>query len=61
MRTLRTFIRSLRDLPRGASADGRSIGLGLDAAMRAHRARGAEAEPLRRSRPPAGGRPFTRA
>ncbi|OZM84186.1 hypothetical protein [Pseudonocardia sp. MH-G8] len=43
MRTLRNFIRSLADLPRGSSADGRSIGLGLDAAMRAQRARGAEA------------------
>ncbi|MHA6628247.1 hypothetical protein ACU61A_22645 [Pseudonocardia sichuanensis] len=46
MRTLRNFIRSLADLPRGASADGRSIGLGLDAAMRAQRARGADAAPV---------------
>jgi hypothetical protein len=62
MRTLRNFVRSLADLPRGASADGRSIGLGLDAALRAQRARGAEAEPLTtRTRPATGDRPFTRA
>jgi hypothetical protein len=46
MRTLRNIIRSLADLPRGSSADGRSIGLGLDAAMRAQRARGADARPV---------------
>jgi hypothetical protein len=62
MRTLRNFFRSLADLPRGASADGRSIGLGLDAALRAQRARGAEAQPLTtRTRPVAEDRPFTRA
>ena len=62
MRTLRNFIRSLADLPRGAAADGRSIGIGLDAAMRAQRARGAEARPLRsRVRPSTDERPFTRA
>jgi hypothetical protein len=63
MRTLRNFIRSLKDLPRGSSADGRSIGLGLDAAMRAQRARGAEAEPLTTRTRPADteDRPFTRA
>lgn len=62
MRTLRKFIRSLTDLPRGSSADGRSIGLGLDAALRAHRARGAEAEPLRaQARPAAEDRPYTPA
>ena len=78
MRTLRNFIRSLADLPRGASADEiswqadasdqlalstfarRSIGLGLDAALRAQRARGAEAAPLR-TRPTTDDRPFTRA
>jgi hypothetical protein len=42
MRTLRKFIQSLADLPHGSSADGRSIGLGLDAALQAQRARGAE-------------------
>jgi len=42
MRTLRNFIRSLADLPRGSSADGRPIGLGLDAALRAQRARGGD-------------------
>jgi hypothetical protein len=46
MRTLRNIIRSLADLPRGSSADGRSIGLGLDAAMRAQRARGADDRPI---------------
>jgi hypothetical protein len=46
MRTLRNMIRSLADLPRGSSADGRSIGLGLDAALRAQRARGADARPM---------------
>jgi hypothetical protein len=62
MRTLRKFIRSLADLPRGSSADGRSIGLGLDAALRAQRARGAEAMPLTtRTRPATEDRPFTRA
>ena len=43
MRTLRNIIRSLADLPRGSSADGRPIGLGLDAALRAQRANGADA------------------
>lgn len=62
MRTLRNFIRSLADLPRGSSADGRAIGLGLDAALKAQRARGAEAAPLRtRTSPATEDRPFTRA
>ncbi len=62
MRTLRKFIRSLADLPRGSSADGRSIGLGLDAALRAQRARGAEVAPLRTpARPVTEDRPYTRA
>jgi hypothetical protein len=62
MRTLRKFFRSLADLPSGSSADGRSIGLGLDAAMRAQRARGAEAEPLTtRTGQVVEERPFTRA
>lgn len=60
MRTLRNFIRSLADLPRGSSADGRSIGLGLDAALRAQRARGAEAMPLR-TRSATEDRPYTPA
>jgi hypothetical protein len=42
MRTLRTIMRYLADLPRGFSADGRPIGLGLDAALKAQRARGAD-------------------
>ena len=58
MRTLRNFIRSLADLPRGSSADGRSIGLGLDAALLAQRARGAEdAPPTTRIRPVTDDRP----
>jgi hypothetical protein len=62
MRTLRNFIRSLADLPSGSPADGRRIGLGLDAALKAQRARGAEAGPLTtRTRPAADDRPFTRA
>jgi hypothetical protein len=62
MRTLRNFIRSLADLPRGSSADGRSIGLGLDAALGALRARGAESEPLTTQvRPAADDRPYSRA
>ena len=65
MRTLRKFIRSVADLPRGSSADGRSIGLGLDAALRAQRARGAEAtritsQPITR-RPATEDRPYTTA
>lgn len=45
MPTLRSFIRSLVDLPRGFSADGRPIGVGLDTALRAQRARGADGLP----------------
>ena len=60
MRTLRKFIRSLADLPRGSSADGRGIGLGLDVALRAQRARGAEATPST-SRPVTEDRPYTTA
>ena len=48
MRTLRNIVESLSRLPIGASADGRAIGLGLDAALQAQRARGVDAQPLRR-------------
>ena len=63
MRTLRNIIRSLKDLPRGSSADGRSIGLGLDAALRAHRAQGADARPVGRPVRPTSveDRPYSRA
>jgi hypothetical protein len=63
MRTLRNFIRSLADLPRGSSADGRSIGLGLDAALRAQRARGADGTPVSAPARPARtkDRPFSAA
>ncbi|WP_028927408.1 hypothetical protein [Pseudonocardia acaciae] len=42
MSKFRSVLSALRRLPRGASADGRSIGLGLAAALDAQRARGAE-------------------
>lgn len=51
MRTLRNIVESLSRLPMGASADGRPIGLGLDAALQAQRARGADAQPLQPRRP----------
>ena len=61
MRTLRNFIRSLADLPRGSSADGGRIGVALDAALRAQRAHGAEATPLRStSAPTSGDQDYTR-
>jgi hypothetical protein len=46
MRTLRSYIRSLSTMPRGFNADGRALGLGLDAALRLQRAHGAEIQPL---------------
>jgi hypothetical protein len=45
MPKFRNIIRSLMDLPRGFSADGRPIGVGLDAALKAQRARGADGLP----------------
>lgn len=42
MSKFRSALSALRRVPRGASADGRSIGLGLAAALDAQRARGAE-------------------
>jgi hypothetical protein len=42
MRTLRNIIRSLTSRPLGFSADGRPLGLGLDVALQAQRARGAD-------------------
>jgi hypothetical protein len=61
MRTLRNIVRSLVDLPRGFSADGRAIGLGLDAAMKAQRAAGADVQELRPNRRPTVEVPHTRA
>ena len=53
MRTFRTIVQSLVDMPRGFSADGRAIGLGLDAALKAQRAKGADVQQLRPARPAA--------
>ena len=63
MPTLRNIIRSLVDLPRGFSADGRPIGLGLDAALRAQRARGGDGLPGDPPARPASAedRPYSRA
>jgi hypothetical protein len=44
MRTFRSVVQSLVKLPRGFTADGRPIGLGLDAALQAQRARGGDAD-----------------
>jgi hypothetical protein len=55
MPTFRSIIAHLTDLPRGFSADGRAIGLGLDAALKAQRATGADVRTIR----PAGSRPVT--
>lgn len=54
MNTFRNIIRYLVDVPRGFSADGRSIGLGLDAAMAAQRRTGADVHDIRPARRPAG-------
>jgi hypothetical protein len=61
MRTLRNIARSLADMPRGFSADGRAIGLGLDAALKAQRAAGADVQELRPRRRPTVEVPETRA
>lgn len=61
MRTLRNIVESLAKMPRGFSADGRPIGLGLDAALKAQRARGADVQPLKPRRPVWTEGPFTRA
>jgi hypothetical protein len=52
MRTLRNIVRSLADMPRGFSADGRAIGLSLDAALAAQRAKGADVHTIRPARRP---------
>lgn len=51
MRTLRKIAQALSTMPRGFNADGRALGLGLDAALHAQRSRGADVEPLRPSMP----------
>ena len=61
MRTLRNFIRTLAVQRLGSPADGGRIGVGLDAALRTHRARGAEGRPLTTRQPARDERPFTRA
>lgn len=43
MRTLRDILRSLNRMPRGYSADGRMLGLGLASAMQAQQADGDDA------------------
>ena len=47
MRTFRTIVQYLSDMPRGFSADGRALGLGLDAALKAQRATGADVHSIR--------------
>jgi hypothetical protein len=55
MRTLRELVHSLSTMPRGFNADGRTLGLGLAAALQAQRARGADGQPIRTSTRPAQG------
>jgi hypothetical protein len=52
MRTLRTVVQYLTNMPRGFSADGRALGIGLDAALQAQRAHGADVQQIRPSRRP---------
>jgi hypothetical protein len=61
MRSLHEIVRSLVDLPRGFSADGRPIGLGLDAALKAQRAIGADVQQAGPDRRPAAELTDTRA
>jgi len=62
MRTLRNIIQSMADMPRGFNADGRALGLGLDAALKAQRAAGADVQPLRSAKLPAhADTPYSRA
>ena len=48
-------------MPRGFNADGRAIDLGLDAALKAQRAAGADVRSIRPARRPAADVPQTRA
>lgn len=60
MRTLQRVVEFLKKVPMGAPADGGRIGVGLDAAMDAQRARVAQ-PPAGRIPPAAGGGRFARA
>jgi hypothetical protein len=63
MRTIRKVVRALAATPRGFNADGRSLGLGLDAALQAQRAHGADVQPIRTPSEtvPAAEGPYSRA
>ncbi len=63
MRTMRTVVRALSTMPRGFNSDGRALGLGLDAALQAQRAHGADVQPIRPSTDtvPATEGPYSRA
>ncbi|WP_433277774.1 hypothetical protein ACQPZA_01795 [Pseudonocardia xinjiangensis] len=60
---MRKVVRALSTMPRGFNADGRALGLGLDAALRAQRAHGADVQPIRPSTEtvPAAEGPYSRA
>lgn len=60
MRTLQSVVEFLKKVPMGAPADGGRIGVGLDAAMDAQRARAAQA-PAGRIPPASEGDRFARA
>jgi hypothetical protein len=49
MRMIRRLVHALSTVPRGFNADSRALGLGLDAALRAQRADGADLQPVRTS------------
>lgn len=62
MSTFRKIIDALSTMPRGFNADGRALGLGLDAALKAQRAAGADVQPLRSAeRPVHADTPYSRA
>jgi hypothetical protein len=62
MNTFRKIVDALSTMPRGFNADGRALGLGLDAALKAQRAAGADVQPLRNGqRPVHADVPFPRA
>jgi hypothetical protein len=63
MRMIRKIVHALSTVPRGFNADSRALGLGLDAALRAQRADGADLQPIRTSTEPvqAAESPYSRA
>ncbi len=61
MRTLQRIVQHLQELPHGASADGRAIGLGLDAALQIQRKHGADVQPIRPTRPTVTNETYSRA